>query len=115
MYLFDFLSSNSMFLSGAFLLNMFGGRMMFQDIQPYLNKVKFLKYIFIFCLFFIATKDINISLILIVGYVIFMQFMIDFKNKQVNNDSKKENNEVNNNEEKINNCIDLLNDIKSGS
>ena len=112
MYLFDFLSNNAMFLSGAFLLNMFGGRMMFQDIQPYLNKMKFLKYVFIFCLFFIATKDINISLILIVTYVIFMQFMIDFKNQKEHSEGKSE---EKNNDAKIDSCIDLLNDIKNTS
>ena len=98
-----------MFLSSAFVLNMFGGRMMFQDIQPYLNKSSLPKYIFIFCLFFITTKDINISLILIVVYIIFMQFMTEFKNKQEKNNIKKESNT----EEKINICIDLLNEAKT--
>ena len=75
MYLFDLLSGNSMFLSSAFVLNMFGGRMMFQDMQPYFHNQQLLKYIFIFCLFLIATKDINLSVIMIVLYAIFIQII----------------------------------------
>lgn len=106
MYLFDYLTNNYIFMSGAFLLNMFGGRMLFQDIQPHLHNKSYLKYIFIFCLFFIATKDINISLILIVIYYIFMQFLNDFK---VNNSKK----EITDLKEKLNECTKMLEDIKS--
>jgi len=105
MYLFDYLTNNYLFLSGAFLLNMFGGRMLFQDIQPYLHNQFYLKHLFIFCLFFISTKDINLSLILIVVYIIFMQIIIDFK--------KQDKKEINKNEDKVNTCIDLLNDVKT--
>lgn len=106
MYLFDYLTNNYIFMSGAFLLNMFGGRMLFQDIQPHLHNKSYLKYIFIFCLFFIATKDINISLILIVIYYIFMQFLNDFK---INNSKK----EITDLKEKLNECTKMLEDIKS--
>jgi hypothetical protein len=105
MYLFDYLTNNYLFMSGAFLLNMFGGRMLFQDIQPHLHNKNYLKYIFIFCLFFIATKDINISLILIVIYIIFIQFINEFKK----NDEKKSLST----QDKVNTVIDLLNDVKS--
>jgi len=105
-----------MFLSSAFLLNMFGGRMMFQDIQPYLYNKSYLKYLFIFCLFFIATKDINISLILIIIYIIFIQVMIDFNNikdKNIINGEKGKEKKISDEEEsKINNCIDILNEMK---
>ena len=106
MYLFDYLTNNYLFLSGAFLLNMFGGRMLFQDIQPHINNHFYLKHLFIFCLFFIATKDINLSLILIIIYVIFMQFLNDFK---VNNSDKKEELDL---KEKLNECTKMLEDIK---
>ena len=49
MYIFDVLVNNPMFMSGAFILNMFGGRMMFQDMQPYIQNQHLLKYVFIFC------------------------------------------------------------------
>ena len=107
MYLFDFLTNNYLFLSGTFLLNMFGGRMLFQDIQPHIHDKFYLKHLFIFCLFFIATKDINISLILIVLYIIFMQIINDFKKVE-----KKDNKEINN-QDKVNKCIEILNDIKN--
>uniref|UniRef100_A0A6C0C7E4 Uncharacterized protein n=1 Tax=viral metagenome TaxID=1070528 RepID=A0A6C0C7E4_9ZZZZ len=107
MYLFDYLTNNYLFMSGAFLLNMFGGRMLFQDIQPHLHNKFYLKYLFIFCLFFIATKDINLSLILIVIYIIFIQFINEFKKEE---DEKNNNNS---NQDKVNNAIDLLNDVKS--
>jgi hypothetical protein len=94
-------------MSGAFLLNMFGGRMLFQDIQPHLHNKYYLKYIFIFCLFFIATKDINISLILIVIYMIFIQFLNDFK---INNSENKEETDL---KEKLNKCTQMLEEIKS--
>ena len=107
MYLFDFLTNNYLFLSGTFLLNMFGGRMLFQDIQPHIHDKFYLKHLFIFCLFFIATKDINLSLILIVLYIIFMQIINDFKKVE-----KKDNKDINN-QEKVNKCIEILNDIKN--
>ena len=106
MYLFDYLTNNYIFMSGAFLLNMFGGRMLFQDIQPHLHNKFYLKYIFIFCLFFIATKDINISLILIVIYIIFIQFLNDFK---INDSDNKEDIDL---KEKLNKCTQMLEEIK---
>jgi len=87
---------------------MFGGRMLFQDIQPHLHNKFYLKYIFIFCLFFIATKDINISLILIVIYIIFMQFLNDFKSKDKNDSNEKDNLKI-----KLEECTKMLEDIKS--
>ena len=107
MYLFDYLTNNYLFMSGAFLLNMFGGRMLFQDIQPHLHNKFYLKHLFIFCLFFIATKDINLSLILIVIYIIFMQFINEFKKEE----EEKQNN--NSTQDKVNTAIDLLNDVKT--
>ena len=107
MYLFDYLTNNYLFMSGAFLLNMFGGRMLFQDIQPHLHNKFFLKHLFIFCLFFIATKDINLSLILIVIYIIFMQFINEFKKEE------DEKNNTNSTQDKVNTAIDLLNDVKT--
>jgi hypothetical protein len=107
MYLFDYLTNNYIFMSGAFLLNMFGGRMLFQDIQPHLHNKFYLKYIFIFCLFFIATKDINISLILIIIYIIFMQFLNDFK---INKSENKKEIDL---KEELNKCTQMLEDIKS--
>ena len=105
MYLFDYLTNNYLFLSGAFLLNMFGGRMVFQDIQPHIHNQFYLKHLFIFCLFFIATKDINLSLILIVIYIIFMQFLNDFKlNNSIEDKNVKE---------KLEECTKMLEDIKS--
>ena len=107
MYLFDYLTNNYLFMSGAFLLNMFGGRMLFQDIQPHLHNKFFLKHLFIFCLFFIATKDINLSLILIVIYIIFMQFINEFKKDEDEKENK------NSTQDKVNTAIDLLNDVKT--
>ena len=107
MYLFDFLANNYLFSSGAFLLNMFGGRMLFQDIQPHVHNHFYFKHLFIFCLFFIATKDINLSLILIVIYIIFMQFINEFKKDE---DEKKN---INSTQDKVNTAIDLLNDVKT--
>ena len=106
MYLFDYLTNNYLFLSGTFLLNLFGGRMLFQDIQPHINNQFYLKHLFIFCLFFIATKDINLSLILIIMYIFFMQFLNDFKS------NIKNTNEQSNIKEKLDKCTQMLEDIK---
>ena len=106
MYLFDILTNNHMFMSSAFVLNMFGGRMMFQDIQPYVHNQQILKYIFIFCLFLISTKDINISLIMVILYALFIQIIKSLYKKEDNNnkeDKKSQN---------IDTCIDLLNNVK---
>jgi len=105
MYLFDILTNNPMFMSSAFILNMFGGRMMFQDMQPYFHNQQILKYVFIFCLFLIATKDINLSLIMIVIYAIFIQIIKSlYKQEGDTKEDKKTQN--------IDTCIDLLNDVK---
>jgi hypothetical protein len=106
MYLFDILTSNPMFMSSAFILNMFGGRMMFQDMQPYFHNQLLLKHIFIFCLFLIATKDINLSVIMIVLYAIFIQIIKSLYKDE--GDTSKEDNKTQN----IDTCIDLLNDVK---
>ena len=106
MYLFDILVNNPMFMSGAFILNMFGGRMMFQDVQPYIQNQNLLKYVFIFCLFLIATKDINISLILTVVYIIFMQLIKDLNPVKKEDESKEEKTKY------IDSCIELLNNVK---
>ena len=89
MYIFDTLINNPLFMSGAFILNMFGGRMMFQDMQPYIQGQMILKYVFIFCLFLIATKDINISFILIVVYIIFIQLIKDLYPVKKEDESKR--------------------------
>tara|TARA_B100001057_G_C22609095_1_gene855836 strand:+ start:551 stop:883 length:333 start_codon:yes stop_codon:yes gene_type:complete len=107
MYIFDTLINNPLFMSGAFILNMFGGRMMFQDMQPYIQGQMILKYVFIFCLFLIATKDINISFILIVVYIIFIQLIKDlYPNNKKEDESKEEKGKY------IDSCIDILNNVK---
>ena len=106
MYLFDILVNNPMFMSGAFILNMFGGRMMFQDMQPYIQGQMILKYVFIFCLFLIATKDINISFILIVVYIIFIQLIKDLYPVKKEDESKEEKSK------NIDSCINILNNVK---
>ena len=106
MYLFDILVNNPMFMSGAFILNMFGGRMMFQDIQPYIQNQNLLKYVFIFCLFLIATKDINLSIVLIIIYIIFMQIIKDLY------PIKKKDNKIEDKSKYIDSCIENLNNLK---
>ena len=106
MYLFDILVNNPMFMSGAFILNMFGGRMMFQDMQPYIQNQNLLKYIFIFCLFLIATKDINLSIVLIIIYIIFMQIIKDLY------PIKKDDNKIEDKSKYIDSCIENLNNLK---
>ena len=106
MYLFDILVNNPMFMSGAFILNMFGGRMMFQDVQPYIQNQNLLKYIFIFCLFLIATKDINLSIVLIIIYIIFMQIIKDLY------PIKKEDDKLEEKSKYIDSCIENLNNLK---
>ena len=106
MYLFTFLANNYLFSSGAFLLNMFGGRMLFQDIQPHVHNHFYFKHLFIFCLFFIATKDINLSLILITIYIFLMMFLKDF---QKDEKEKKEGTDI---KDKLEECTKVLEDIK---
>ena len=106
MYLFDYLTNNYLFLSGTFLLNMFGGRMLFQDIQPLVHNHFYFKHLFIFCLFFIATKDINLSLILIIIYIFLMLFLKDFKKEDKKD---KAGTDI---KDKIDECSKVLEDIK---
>ena len=60
----------------------------------------------IFCLFLIATKDINISLILTVVYIIFMQLIKDLNPVKKEDESKEEKTKY------IDSCIELLNNVK---
>ena len=106
MYIFDVLVNNPMFMSGAFILNMFGGRMMFQDMQPYIQNQFLLKYVFIFCLFLIATKDINLSFVLIIIYIIFIQIIKDLY------PVKQEEDKIEDKSKYIDNCIETLNNLK---
>ena len=106
MYIFDILVNNPMFMSGAFILNMFGGRMMFQDMQPYVHNQFILKNFFIFCLFLIATKNINLSVILIIAYIIFIQIIKDLY------PVKEDENKIEDKSKYIDNCIDMLNNFK---
>ena len=106
MYIFDVLVNNPMFMSGAFILNMFGGRMMFQDMQPYIQNQHLLKYVFIFCLFLIATKDINLSFVLIIIYIIFIQIIKDLY------PVKQEEDKIEDKSKYIDNCIETLNNLK---
>ena len=107
MYLFDILVNSPMFMSGAFILNMFGGRMMFQDIQPYIQNQMILKNVFIFCLFLVATKDINLSIILIISYMIFIQIVKDLYPIEENKDNKEDKSKY------IDSCIETLNNLKN--
>jgi len=105
MYIFDILVNTPMFMSSAFILNMFGGRMMFQDMQPYFHNQQILKHIFIFCLFLVSTKDINISFIMIVLYFIFIQLIQTiYKEEDTSKEDKKG--------QYIDTCIELLNNVK---
>ena len=106
MYVFDVLVNSPLFMSGAFILNMFGGRMMFQDIQPYIQNQMILKNVFIFCLFLVATKDINLSIILIISYMIFIQIVKDLYPEE------KDNKENIDKSKYIDNCIETLNNLK---
>ncbi len=106
MYIFDVLVNNPMFMSGAFILNMFGGRMMFQDMQPYVHNQFILKNIFIFCLFLISTKNINLSVILIIAYIIFIQIIKELY------PVKEDENNIEDKSKYIDNCIDMLNNFK---
>jgi hypothetical protein len=83
---------------------MFGGRMMFQDIQPFIHNKDILKIIFIFCLFLVSTKDMNLSIVLVIIYSIFIQVIKSFhKETNSEDDIKKKN---------VDTCIDLLTDVK---
>ena len=106
MYIFDVLVNNPIFMSAAFILNMFGGRMIFQDMQPYIQNQFLLKYVFIFCLFLIATKDINLSFVLIIIYIIFIQIIKDLY------PVKQEEDKIEDKSKYIDNCIETLNNLK---
>jgi hypothetical protein len=86
---------------------MFGGRMLFQDIQPHVHNHFYFKHLFIFCLFFIATKDINLSLILITIYIFLMMFLKDLQKEKT-----RENKEGSDIKDKLEECTKVLEDIK---
>jgi len=79
---------------------------MFQDMQPYVHNQFILKNIFIFCLFLIATKNINLSIILIIAYIIFIQIIKDLY------PIKEDENKIEDKSKYIDNCIEMLNNFK---
>ena len=107
----DDMNQNKYFIGFMMILLTIGGRFIIGELTPSQKKLidnKFLRRFFIFCAFFMATRDILKAIVLTIVFIIIITELLN------NNDDEEENNdEETSNKEKINEAIQLLNDVKN--
>ena len=97
------LSNSPLFNGSIMLLTNIGGKYLALDmpknIDSLFEEYSFLRYLILFSIFFMATRDIKISVLLTLFYFIFIKFLLNensnfciLKNKE--NIEKNENNKI---------------------
>ena len=74
------LSANKLFIGVSMLISNLGSKYVMNDLSKYHEKVLnhiLVKRISIFCLFFVATRDIMTSIILTFGFVIIIDGLLN--------------------------------------
>jgi len=92
------ITNNKLFLGSIMLLTNIGGRFLIMEFPTNLDKIftqyAILRYLVLFSIFFMATRDIKISILLTLGYFIIIKFLINEKSsfciiKEQKNEEKK--------------------------
>lgn len=93
------LTNNKIFLGSIMLLTNIGGRFLMMEFPTNFDKIftenAILRYLILFAIFFTATRDIKISILLTLIYYILIKYLINEKSplciikENVNNDKKK--------------------------
>jgi len=107
----DNINQNKYFIGFMMIILTIGGRFIIGELSPSQKKLidnKFLRRIFIFCAFFMATRDILKAIILTIIFIIIVTEVLNDEN-----DEEENNDEETSNKEKINEAIQLLNDVRN--
>jgi putative Mn2+ efflux pump MntP len=107
----DDVNQNKYFIGFMMIILTIGGRFIIGELSPSQKKLidnKFLRRFFIFCSFFMATRDILKAIILTIIFVIIITEVLND-----DDDEENEKDEVSSNKEKINEAINLLNDVRN--
>tara|TARA_Y100001958_G_C21247117_1_gene578095 strand:+ start:2587 stop:2952 length:366 start_codon:yes stop_codon:yes gene_type:complete len=102
------LNENKYFIGLSMILVNIGSRYIIDDLNnEHRNLIRneYVRKIFIFCVFFMSTRDVLISLFLTILFVIFIKEIFNFEEK---NTEKKEGS---NNKDEINMVIDRLKEV----
>jgi len=87
------LSENKYFIGFTMILLNIGARFIIDELDDDLRKTlsdKFIRRLFIFCSFFMATKDIFIALILTIVFVVIInEFLVTEKDESEKDESEK--------------------------
>lgn len=107
----DDINQNKYFIGFMMIILTIGGRFIIGELSPSQKKLidnKVLRRLFIFCSFFMATRDIFKALILTIIFVIVVTEVLN------DDDDEEENLEENKtNKDKINEALQLLNEVKN--
>ena len=110
--LIDDINQNKYFIGFMMIILTVGGRFIIGELSPKQKQLidnKFLRRIFIFCSFFMATRDILKAIILT---IIFIIIITEVLNDGDDDDDDGDDNEETN-KDKINEAIKLLNDVRT--
>lgn len=106
----DDINQNKYFIGFMMIILTIGGRFIIGELTPSQKKLidnKILRRLFIFCSFFMATRDIFKAIILTTLFIIIVTEVL---NDDDNNEVTKEN-EDKTNKDKINEALQLLNEV----
>lgn len=106
------INQNKYFIGFMMIILTIGGRFIIGELSPSQKKIidnKIIRRIFIFCAFFMATRDIIKAIILTIIFIIVVSELLADEEEDENN--KKD--EDISNKEKINEAIQLLNDVRN--
>lgn len=108
----DDINQNKYFIGFMMIILTIGGRFIIGELTPSQKKLidnKILRRLFIFCSFFMATRDIFKAIILTTLFIIIVTEVLNDDDDD-NNEVTKEN-EDKTNKDKINEALQLLNEV----
>ena len=80
----NFLNTNKIFAGCIMLLMNLGGRYITNELPENMEKIfdrPWIRRLIIFSLFFFATRDIKISILLTLGFILTFKFLLDEKSR----------------------------------
>ena len=110
--LVDDINQNKYFIGFMMIILTIGGRFIIGELTPSQKKLidnKILRRLFIFCSFFMATRDILKAIILTTLFIIIVTELLNDDDDDDNEVTKE--NEDKTNKDKINEALQLLNEV----
>tara|TARA_Y100000817_G_C16834940_1_gene535306 strand:- start:1222 stop:1584 length:363 start_codon:yes stop_codon:yes gene_type:complete len=108
--LFNDINQNKYFIGFIMIILTIGGRFIIGELSPKQKKLidnKILRRLFIFCAFFMATRDILKAIILTIIFIIVISEVLN------DDDDDDEDGDKIDNNEKLNEAINILNDVRA--